>query len=103
MCIILFYGDFMDINFELAQLARRAKENAGLKQSLIETRTQPDPIRAFCDKCAELGYRSITPYELATAGDAFVAAMLRSVNGGGVDAPDGWNDFYEMFFDEIGE
>jgi hypothetical protein len=27
--------------------------------------------------------------------------MLRSVNGGGVEAPDDWDDFYEMFFDEL--
>ena len=26
------------------------------------------------------------------------AAMCRSVNGGGVDTPDGWDDVYEMFF-----
>ena len=31
-------------------------------------------------------------------GEEFNAAMLRSVNGGGVEGPDGWDDAYGMFF-----
>lgn len=58
-------------------------------------------MRAFCDLCRELGYGKITVGELMSAGDEFCSAMLRSVNGGGVEAPEGWNDFYEMFFEAI--
>ena len=29
------------------------------------------------------------------------AVVLRSVNGGGVEGPDGWDDAYEMFFSAL--
>jgi len=91
----------MDINFELTQLKDRARRDEKLRCELLATKDAPDPVKAFCDKCQSLGYKSITVYELLTAGDFFLAAMLRSVNGGGQDAPDNWDDFYEMFFDEL--
>lgn len=83
------------------ELQRRAEYDEELRKELLETRKAKEPVKAFCDKCAELGYDKITPYALATEGEAFCAAMLRSVNGGGVEAPDGWDDFYEMFFSAI--
>jgi len=91
----------MTVEVELAQLTERARNDEKLRLDLLATRNEADKVRAFCDKCAELGYRHITIYELLTAGEAFCATMLRSVNGGGVEAPDNWDDFYEMFFDEL--
>lgn len=91
----------MSIELELAKLTEHARTDAQLRHELLETRNAPDPIKAFCDKCNDLGYKNITVYELLTAGEAFCSAMLRSVNGGGVEAPDNWDDFYEMFFDEL--
>ncbi len=91
------------MELELMELQRRAEADAQLRRELFETKNSPEPIKAFCDKCNELGYGKITPYALATAGEEFCAAMLRSVNGGGVDAPDGWDDFYEMFFSALEE
>lgn len=91
----------MSVELELAQLTERARNDEKLRRELLETRNAPDAVKAFCEKCAQLGYRNITVYELLTAGEAFCAAMLRSVNGGGVEAPDNWDDFYEMFFDEL--
>lgn len=91
----------MTVEVELAQLTERARNDEKLRLDLLATRNEADKVRAFCDKCAELGYCHITIYELLTAGDAFCATMLRSVNGGGVEAPDNWDDFYEMFFDEL--
>lgn len=85
---------------ELMKLQERAIKDPELKSSLLKTRTADDPVRAFCDKCQELGY-NITVYELLTMGQSFCEAMLRSVNGGGVEAPDEWDDFYEMFFDAL--
>ena len=83
------------------ELQRRAEYDEKLRKELLETRKAKEPVKVFCDKCAELGYDKITPYALATEGEAFCAAMLRSVNGGGVEAPDGWDDFYEMSFSAI--
>lgn len=91
----------MDIDYELTKLTERARNDRQLRMELMETRKADDPVKAFCDKCVELGYKNITVYELLTAGEVFCAAMLRSVNGGGVEAPDEWDDFYEMFFDEL--
>lgn len=82
-------------------LTQRARNDKELRRTLLKTREAADPVKTFCDKCLELGYKHITVYELLTAGEEFCAAMLRSVNGGGVEAPDDWDDFYEMFFDEL--
>ncbi|MDO5397696.1 MAG: hypothetical protein Q4G33_07180 [bacterium] len=91
----------MDVYYELSQLTQRAKNDKKLREELLETRNGQDPVKSFCNKCAELGYEHITVYELMTAGEEFCAAMLRSVNGGGVEAPDDWDDFYGMFFEEL--
>lgn len=91
----------MNVEYELLKLTERARADASLREELFKTRNAKDPVKAFCDKCNELGYTHITVYELLTAGEAFCAAMLRSVNGGGVEAPEEWDDFYEMFFDEL--
>ena len=38
---------------------------------------------------------------MSTLGEQFCAAMLRSVNGGSVDAPDAWDDCYELLMSEL--
>ena len=86
---------------ELMKLQEKAIADDELRGKLLDTRKEKYPVKAFCDLCHELGYNKITVGELISAGDEFCSAMLRSVNGGGVEAPDGWNDFYEMFFDAI--
>lgn len=88
------------MEYELMKLQERALKDPKLKAELLKTRKAADPVRAFCDKCQELGY-DITVYGLLTMGQSFCDAMLRSVNGGGVEAPDKWDDFYEMFFDAL--
>ena len=91
------------MELQLMELQKRAEHDSSLRKELLETKNSAEPIIAFCKKCAELGYDKITPYALATEGEEFCAAMLRSINGGGVDAPNGWEDFYEMFFAAISE
>lgn len=83
------------------ELQERALRDEKLRSELLKTREDKYPVRAFCDKCRALGYDKITVGELIAAGEDFCSAMLRSVNGGGVEAPEGWSDFYEMFFDAI--
>lgn len=87
---------------ELMRLQQRAMHDPKLKEELLKTREAKDPLKAFCDKCNELGYE-ITLYGLATMGREFCDAMLRSVNGGGREEPDGWDDYYEMFFQALTE
>lgn len=90
------------IELKLMELQNKAMHNADIRRALLDTRSASDPVRAFCDKCAEYGYE-ISVYELLTAGEEFCAAMLRSVNGGGVEAPNGWDDFYGMFMEALEE
>lgn len=90
----------MNTELELMRLQEDALKNETLRAELLKTRECSDPLSAFCKKCAEYGYE-ISMFELADMGQSFCDAMLRSVNGGGVEAPEGWNDYYEMFFEAI--
>ena len=85
---------------ELQRLFADAKHNPDLKQGLIDTKSADDPLNAFCEFCREKGY-DITIGGLLAAGQNANDAKLRSVNGGGVNAIDGWDDEYEQFFAEL--
>lgn len=85
---------------ELMRLQQDALKNQTLKEKLLKTRLDNDPMKSFCDLCNALGY-SISLYGLATMGREFCDEMLRSINGGGREEPDGWDDYYEMFFEVL--
>lgn len=89
----------MEIPEILDELKKKALKDPGLKETLLATRKDSDPIVSFCRTCRELGY-PIYEMELIGAGEEFYAAMKRSTNGGGENSPmlDGADDFYEMFF-----
>lgn len=88
----------------LDELQGRAQHDPQLREKLLMTREQPEPLKAFCIACRELGYE-IYPMELIAAGEEFHAQMKRSTNGGGENSPmlEGEDDFYEMFFAAIGK
>lgn len=90
------------LEIKLMELQNKAMRDSELRKRLLATRNDDDPARAFCVECMAEGY-DISLYELLTAGEEFCAAMLRSVNGGGVEAPDGWDDFYGMFMEALSE
>ncbi len=83
----------------LDELQEKALQDDALKEKLLATRKDPDPVSAFCKTCRELGYE-IYEMELVSAGEEFYAAIKRSTNGGGENSPKlaGEDDFYEMFF-----
>lgn len=82
----------------LADLQVRARRDASLKDRLLLTRQEKEPLQAFCAVAREYGC-NIGAEELATLGEESCAAMLRSQNGGGEYEPFGcWNDDYELFF-----
>ena len=85
---------------ELERLLRAARADGDLKAELIKTRDSDDPVEDFCALCREKGYL-ITAGELLAAGQTQNDAKLRSVNGGGVDPIDGWDDMYGQFFTEL--
>ncbi len=85
------------IEMELDKLLQAAKTDKKLKMELLETRQSGNPVEAFCKVCQSKGY-DITIGELFAVGQSSNDARLRSVNGGGVNGIDGWDDAYEQFF-----
>ena len=89
----------MEIPEMLDELKQKALHDENLRQVLLATREDPQPLTAFCRKCQEKGY-PICEMELILAGEEFYATMKRSTNGGGENSPmlEGEDDFYELFF-----
>lgn len=85
------------IEQELERLLHDAKHNSKLKQLLLRTKSTENPVEDFCALCQQNGY-NITIGELFAVGQTANDAKLRSVNGGGVNGIDGWDDAYEQFF-----
>ncbi len=85
------------IELELDSLLKEAKADINLKNELIATKHTENPVEDFCVLCQQKGY-NITIGELMAVGQDSNDAKLRSVNGGGVDGIDGWDDTYEQFF-----
>lgn len=92
----------MDVVEMLDELQRRALREPELRNRLLATREEPEPLTAFCRVCREYGYE-IYEMELVCAGEEFHAAMKRSTNGGGENSPmlEGEDDFYELFLAAI--
>lgn len=72
----------------------KATQNS--KKKLLKTEQSENPIDNFCFLCRSLGYK-ISAGELFALGLDESDTKLRSVNGGGVNAIDGWDDAYEQF------
>ena len=88
----------MTVLERLDELQKKALQNKKIKQELLETRKEADPLAAFCKKCREYGCE-LYPMDLVAAGEEFYAAIKRSTNGGGENSPklEGEDDLYEMF------
>ena len=92
----------MNIAETLDELKRKAGKDAELKRRILQTRTEANPLSAFCVLCRELGY-PVYAMDLIGAGEEFYAAIRRSTNGGGENSPAllGEDDFYEQFFVDL--
>jgi hypothetical protein len=86
----------------LDDLQRKALHDSDIRNKLLDTAQEKDPLMAFCRVCRELGYE-IYEMDLICAGEEFHAAMKRSTNGGGENSPKlaGEDDFYELFMSSI--
>lgn len=85
------------IQHELDRLLQDAKNDNNLRAKLIVTKSAEDPVAEFCSLCQRLGY-DVSIGELFACGQDMNDSKLRSVNGGGVNGIDGWDDTYEQFF-----
>lgn len=88
------------IERELQRLLSDAKSDTALKAELLKTRGSDDPVEDFCALAREKGYE-IYAGELFSLGLTENDAKLRSVNGGGVNPIEGWDDAYEQFFTSL--
>ena len=89
----------MEVVEMLDNLKEKARRDPALREMLLATRGEKEPLAAFCMKCRELGV-AVYEMDLIAAGEEFYASMKRSTNGGGENSPmlEGEDDFYELFF-----
>ena len=92
----------MSINFELIRLTTEAKNNIELRNQLLWSVKTPDPMKNFCQICINNGFE-IYLGELFAYGEDMNDSKLRSVNGGGVNAIEGWNDAFAQIIKELEE
>ena len=84
--------------FETLQVIQsKALKDDTLKARILATEGTKEPLDEFCRICQQEGYE-IYPMDVIIAGEESYAAMKRSTNGGGENAPmlDGEDDFYEL-------
>ena len=92
----------MNIGEMLDELKRKAHKDPGIREKLLRSKEESNPLSAFCAVCRECGYE-IYEMDLLQAGEEAYAAMRRSTNGGGENSPllSGEDDYYEMFFSDL--
>ena len=81
----------------LDRLQNDALRDRELREKLLATRQEKDPLTVFCRLCRGLGYE-LYEMDLVSAGEDFYATMRRSTNGGGENSPmlEGEDDFYAL-------
>ena len=83
----------------LDELQNRALREPDVREKLLSTKSERDPLSAFCRLCRKLGYE-IYEMELVCAGEEFHAAMKREHQRRAGRTPPmiaGEDDFYELF------
>ena len=88
----------MMITEMLDKLLEMAKQDASLKEMLLATRDNENPIAEFCKIATEAGL-PMTVMDIVNQGEEFYAEIKRSTNGGGENSPDldFQNDEYSIF------
>ena len=76
----------------------KARNDEKLKQNLLNTRNEADPLAAFCMAAAGADVE-LTVMDIVNQGEEFYAEIKRSTNGGGENSPDldFQNDEYSIF------
>ena len=93
----------MNVAEALEGLKKRALADPALKEKLLKTRENENPLSTFCRICTEEGF-PLYEMDLISCGEDYYAAMRRSTNGGGENSPmlAGEDDYYELFLTELG-
>lgn len=92
----------MDVGTLLEQLKQMAIKDLSLRKKLLETRGSETALGDFCRISMEVGV-PISKMDMIEYGESSYAAMRRSTNGGGENAPllQWEDDAYEMFMMEL--
>lgn len=85
---------------ELDRLLDAARQDSTLRRRLLDTRTAPDPMDAFCNLAQSLGYE-IYLGDLFAAGEEYSDNQCKSTNGGNPRPYDSFNDTLEFFLAEL--
>ena len=92
----------MKVVDELERLQEDALKDEVLRNKIIETRKEENPLSCFCKLARSLGY-DINDMDLVYAGEEAYAGMRRATNGGGENSPmlENEDDYYSLFFSAI--
>ena len=85
---------------ELELLYCDAKKDPLLKKRLLATRSEADPMDAFC-KIACMAGHSITVGELFAIGQEYSDNQCKSTNGGNPSPYDAFEDTWESFLNSL--
>lgn len=81
----------------LARLSAAARTDKALRERLLATQNDPDPMAAFCALATEAGC-PLTVGELFGLGQEYTDNLLKSTNGGATYPIEDWDDAYSQFF-----
>lgn len=83
---------------KLELLLEKARNDAELKKSLLDTRNSKEPVASFCEIATKSGVE-LSVMDIVNQGEEFYAEIKRSTNGGGENSPDldFQNDEYSIF------
>ena len=92
----------MEVGEILEELKEAALTDESLRLRLLKTKESDNSMADFCRISTELGL-PLSKLDLLEYGEASYAAMRRSTNGGGENAPllQWEDDAYEMFIMEL--
>ncbi len=92
----------MDVLDLMEKLHTMAAKDPGLRERLLASRLESDPLSAFCREARACGVE-LYPMDVVAAGEDFYASIRRSTNGGGENSPmiAGGDDLYASFLTEL--
>ena len=94
----------MKVLDELERFQEAALKNKALREQILATESEEEPLSAFCRLAREKGFE-IYEMDLVYAGEEAYAGMRRATNGGGENSPmlENEDDYYSLFMAAIEE
>lgn len=94
----------MNVLDELERLQEAALKDESLREEILKTKADREPLAAFSRLAREKGYE-IYEMDLVYAGEEAYAGMRRATNGGGENSPmlENEDDYYSLFMAAIGK